>query len=489
MSAARDVLAGLRLEDGRLWIDAAEPFQLEDALAWLEGQEPYSFCTRARGTSKTCDLSAVVLSRLLATDQPERLYWLASDADQGALAISNLRGFATRTSGLAGQVDIQSRRVVALSSGAELIVLAADAPGSWGITPQFVAVDEIANWTDGPAARTLWQAASSAVAKREDARLAVITTPSNPDHWSFEVLQHARRSDLWRVSERRGPAPWINEERLTEQRERLPDAVYRQLWLGEWTAAEGSFLDPAVIDAAFKLDGPALQSSALSYVAALDLGAVNDRSVLAVGHRERGSEVVHLDRMQAWSGSRRRPVDFAEVERFIIEAHKRFRYSLRLDPWQGLDLAQRLRRAGIQTDEYNFSQASKQKLAATLLHSLNSGNLRLYEAEGLRDELLRLRLQQAASGAWSFDHKSGKHDDRATALALMTVAALDRANGGVPRSVAAHPWSGRRIRRGPLAPPPAEPKVHIPTSPPPPPEPRREGNFLIHPHRTKGGRQ
>jgi hypothetical protein len=60
------------------------------------------------------------------------------------------------------------------------------------------------------------------------------------------------------------------------------------------------------------------------------------------------------------------------------------------------------------------------------LHSLNSGGLKLYEAEGLKDELLGLRLRQSASGAWSFDHASGAHDDMAVALSLMLVGALER---------------------------------------------------------------
>ena len=219
-------------------------------------------------------------------------------------------------------------------------------------------------------------------------------------------------------------------DRLAEQRQRLPHAVFEQLFENRWTQAAGTFLDPAVIEAAFCLEGPSLQRDQFgqsSYAAGLDLGTVNDRTVLAIGHRD-GDRVV-LDRMQSWQGSRARPVDFAEVERFIVEAHRRFGFSLRLDPWQGLDLAQRLRAAGVHAEEFSFTSASKQRLASTLLSTINAGNLHLYEAEGLRDELLALRLVQSSSGSWSFDHRAGGHDDRATALSLMAVALLD---GSVP---------------------------------------------------------
>ncbi len=425
---ARDVLAVLPLEDGRRWIDAAHEFQRDDALQVLDGPAPFSFLTRARGSSKTTDMAALALSVLVAADHRLRAYWLAADADQGRLAIDAIGGFVARTSALVGRVDVQARRVIVPESGASLEVLPADAPGAWGLTPHWLFADELANWSGGPAARRLWEAASSAVAKRPDARMVVLTTAGSPDHFAFGVLRHARQSSLWRCGERAGPAPWMDADRLEEQRQRLPDAVFRQLFWNEWTAVAGSFLDPAVVDAAFCLDGPALEHDPAGfYAAGLDLGTVNDRTVLSIGHRV--GDRVRLDLMRTWQGSRARPVDFAEVEAFIRRAYERFRFVLRLDPWQGYDLAQRLRAAGIHAEEFTFSSASKQRLASTLLSTVNAGCLELYEAEGLREELRALRLVQSVSGAWGFDHRSGGHDDRAVALSLMAVALLERSAG------------------------------------------------------------
>jgi hypothetical protein len=150
--------------------------------------------------------------------------------------------------------------------------------------------------------------------------------------------------------------------------------------------------------------------------------------VLAVGHR--AGERVQLDLMRAWRGSRLRPVDFAEIEAAILDAHKRYRFTLHLDPWQGLDLAQRLRARGLRVEEYAFTTASKQRLAATLLSLVNGGQLALYEADGLREELQGLRLVQNPAGGWGFDHKTGGHDDMAVALSLMAVAAVGESRVG-----------------------------------------------------------
>jgi hypothetical protein len=295
-----------------------------------------------------------------------------------------------------------------------------------------VFADELANWSNTAAPKRLWEAVSSAVAKYADARLTVLTTAGDPEHFAAKVLEHAHSSPLWRVNEVRGPSPWADPDRLAEQKARLPQAIYEQLFENRWVAATGSFLDPALVDQAICLPGPATdRRDGRSYVAGLDLGHVNDRSVLAIGHRE--GEETHLDRLQVWAGSRSRPVDFGEVGRFIVTAHRRFRFRLRLDPWQGLHLAQELRAQGVPAEEYTFGTASKQRLATTLLEGVNTGALKLYDAEGLRDELLGLRVKQTSSGGWTFDHKAGGHDDRAVAIALMTVAAVERPAGGVKR--------------------------------------------------------
>jgi len=424
---ALEVMSALPLDTGDRWGDIARPFQLADAEAILIGDQPYAIETRSRGSSKTTDLSGIATALLLTMPPRSRLYWLAADAAQGQLAIDTIAGFAARTPTLAGVLDVQARKVVNRQTGTTLEVLPADAPGAWGLNPDAIFVDELANWADVPSARRLWEAASSAAAKKPGCRMAIITTASTPRHFAYAVLEHARTSDLWHVAEREGPSPWLDPEKLEEQRLRLPAAVFAQLFENRWTEAEGAFLDPAVVDAAFSLEGPALgaEMERSGYMAGLDLGHSKDRTALAIVHQIEGGDV-HLDRLQVWTPTKGAPVDFADVETFIRAAHERFRFTLRLDPWQGLDLAQRLRAAGIPAEEFNFNPSSKQKLASTLLHSLNAGKLQLYEAEGLREELLDLRVKQTAVGGWTFDHDSRGHDDRAVALALALVGAIER---------------------------------------------------------------
>jgi len=81
------------------------------------------------------------------------------------LLVDSVDGFATRTPELRGALKVDAYRVTATRSGSTLEVLAADAPGAWGLRPAFLVVDELAQWASTRAPRRLWEAATSAVAK------------------------------------------------------------------------------------------------------------------------------------------------------------------------------------------------------------------------------------------------------------------------------------------------------------------------------------
>jgi len=426
----RDVLAQLVLEDGRRWIEAAEDFQLADTLAVLEGDRPYQFLTRARGSSKTTDLAAVALADLLTLGSADRLYWVAADRDQGTLALDAIAGFASRSEWIGSRVDLQARKVLAPVSGASLEVLAADAAGAWGLRPRSIFADELAQWPDTAGPRRLWEALSSAVAKRKDSRLVVLTTAGDPAHFSAEVLEHAKGSPLWRVNEVAGPSPWMDERRLAEQRARLTESSYRRLFLNQWATAEDRLTDLEAVRECVSHEGALAYDPAAGYVVALDLGLKRDRTVAVVAHRE-GSRVV-LDRIETWQGSRLRPVKIEEVEDWVRQAAESYgRAPVIADPWQSIGLLQRLKEKGLAAKEYPFTAASVGKLAQTLYTLLRDRNLGLPDDRELIDELAHVRLIEKSPGVFRMDHDRGRHDDRAVALALAAQHLLTVSVGGV----------------------------------------------------------
>lgn len=494
MSAPLETLGLLLLEDGRRWADAAEAFQLEDVRAVLDGDRPYHFLTRSRGGSKTTDLAACALALLLAADVPDRLYWLAADQGQGALAVDVIAGFLARMPVLAERVKVEARRVRAVESGATLDVLAADAPGAWGLRPAAVFCDELAWWSDTPAPRRLWEAVSSAVAKRPDARLVVLTTAGDPAHFAAGVLDHARRSDLWRVHEVAGSAPWLDPVRLDEQRARLSESMFARLFLNRWTEAEDRLTSAGDLASCVAHEGPLEAVSRVGYAIGVDIGLKRDRTACAVCHLD-GARVV-LDRLAVWQGSRLRPVRLEAVEEWLKTAARDYnRAQVIADPYQAEGLAQRLQAAGVRVELHPFTAQSVGRLAATLYGLLRDQRLALPDDPELLDELAHVRIRETAPGTFRIDHDSGRHDDRAIALALSAAHLLREPQHGAAEvgpaiwtagasleqwhpehddSAAHRAWA----REHPCE--QCREEARNRRRPPPPPPPRRVGKFLIH---------
>ncbi len=433
VDVALDLLGGLVLEDGRRWGEAASPEQREDARAVLDPDSPpHSFLTRGRGGSKTTDLAAVTVAWLLAMAEPgARAYGAAADRGQAALLVDAIRGYVARTEGLAGAVRVDAWKA-SVPSGATFEALAADGPGAYGLRPSLLVTDELAQWGDTPGPRQLWEALVSSMPKVPGAKLAVLTTAGSPSHWSYKVLEGARASPAWRVSEWAGPVPWVSETALAEQRRLLTPSQYARLHLNIWTEAEDSLATRDDVLACATLDGPQHYDSAHRYVLAVDLGVRRDRSVLVVAHGEpaavrwEGAQRVDdglrvvVDRKLMWRPGRLRAVDLGEVEQAIVQAWESYgRPPLRLDPWQAIAMAQRLRGRGVEVEEFTFSSASVGRLGATLYGIIRDRRLAIDRSdEELIDELASVRLRETGPGTFRLDHSASGHDDQAVTVAL-----------------------------------------------------------------------
>jgi phage terminase large subunit-like protein len=456
MSDALDFLAALVLEHGRRWGDAAYDFQWADARAVLDESSsvPYNFLTRPRGGSKTTDLAGITLAAMATQlGSGSRLYALAADRDQGRLLVDAIRGFCHRTPGLEVLFQVDSYRVSLPRDDIVLEVMAADAPGAWGLRPALLIVDELAQWPDTNGARRLWDATSSAMAKRSDSRMVVLTTAGDPAHWSYQIREQAKTSSLWRLHEVPDPHPWQDPARLQEQRDRFPDSLFRRLFLNEWVDAEDRVTNAEEIRRCVKHRGALSPRPRVDYVIGVDTGVVDDRTAVAVCHLEPTrdeadiiTETVVLDELKVWHGTKGRPVDLSAVEQWIFETVHAFnRAHVVMDPWQMMGVKQRLENHRIGVTVFDFSEASKGHLAATLLTSLRDRRLHLTDDSDLLDELIQLQIRETKPNVLRIDHDPGRHDDRVIALLLAAQHLLSRPRPRKARLVPDHPLDGGQI--------------------------------------------
>ena len=436
---ALDLLGSMVAEDGRRWGDAATDWQWACARELLDPMAaPFRWESRPRGGSKTSDVAGIVLTAMVCLLRPGAMCdAYAAGKDQARLLVDSLNGFVQRTPGLGDLVAVDQYRV-RTKAGVVLEVMSADLATAYGRRPSFAVVDELCQWPATPGARGLWEAIVSSLPKVAGARLAVITTAGAPAHWSRKVRDGALVSPSWSVAEIPGPLPWVSASVLAEQRRLLSDSGFARFMLNEWTAPDDSLVSPDDLAAAVTLSGPQEPKVGVPYVAALDVGLTNDRTVAVVCHSEplsdgRDGHRVVLDRMQVWAGSRSAPVRLGEVEEWLLQAHRLYSGArLVADPWQAVGLLQRLAGAGMQVEEFTFSAQSVGRVASELMRALRDRRLALPDDEALLAELGSVRLRESSAGVVRLDHDASGHDDMATALGLAVLTLSQQPAYGRP---------------------------------------------------------
>jgi hypothetical protein len=423
---ALDLLASLPVDGDQLWGDQATGWQRRDAAGVFDPTGPQMhYLTRARGGRKTTDAAGIAVAlHLTCAPIGATSYVVAADADQAGHLLASVRSFILRQPLLRARMKVESRRVVFLADRemvSSLSVVPADEASAYGARPWLLLADELAQWPESANAKGVWAAMVSALPKVEGSRLVVLTSAGSPSHWAAKVLDQARRSPSWRVSETPGPLPWIPAEVLDVQRQLLTASQYARLHENRWVAGEDRLTSPEQVRSCIGHRGTLLPRKGVRYVAGLDVGLVNDRTVLTVAHPERrdGGVVVVVDRQQVWQGTRAHPVDLSVVEAACFEAAKGYGARLIFDPWQSVHLAQRLRARRVKVDEFTFSSASVGRLALTLYRLLRDGALDLPDDDALVDELSSVVLRESQPGQYRIDTTGDGHDDRVISLALV----------------------------------------------------------------------
>ena len=110
------------------------------------------------------------------------------------------------------------------------------------------------------------------------ARLVVLTTASDPAHFSRRIITTSAYDDpLWRVHEVPGPASSIDPKRLAGREEdAFPESLYLRLFENEWVASEDRLANEDDLLACVTLDRPLDPGlPGVRYMIGLDIGLKN----------------------------------------------------------------------------------------------------------------------------------------------------------------------------------------------------------------------
>ncbi|MCU1624245.1 MAG: phage terminase-like protein large subunit-like protein [Frankiales bacterium] len=439
--------------EGTRWGDTAATFQMENAAAILEATDDKAvrqfFVPGTRGARKTTDVAALCLT-LLEKQAPAyaKGFFIASDEDQASEIAEIAAEMIARTPGLRDLFTTTGTKITHIRTGASFVALAND-PSAMGKRPWFIIADELSNWPESKASRKFWTAMTTAIEKVPGCRLVVLTNAGSPAHWAYKRYEKAGTSKYWRVLEIPAPLPWHDEELLERQRENCQtEAEFRRLFWNEWTDEDSRLTTVEQIrDCITTRPRPCAPRPGVRYVAGLDVGWVNDATVLTVAHLEPRAQrllregdwlpvgdgsasprvadelaqallyTVVVDQIRVWKGTKKQPVDLTLVELTAVDIAQQYGATLIFDPREMVGAEQRARRR-VPTEAFHFSPSSKAVLATTMIRLFREQALDLPDDEDLVDELVHVNVVENSTGMVRLDHDPGRHDDRAISLAL-----------------------------------------------------------------------
>lgn len=413
----------LVLKDGRPLRDALEPWQVEHILNPLDARtdagEPafrLLYIELPRGHAKTTLAGAEALTELAVGGPFRRVSAYATDEGQARYLHDAAAGFIRRSSVLSEVFVIERDRIRIPERDSSLEIMSADDASAYGRTDDLTIFDEVGKLRK----RELWFAAYTAIAKQPHARILCISSPG----WSRSMVAWAIREaarttpGYYLFSPGKRLATWLDDAEFERQRtsSTQPEFVFRREQLGQWTDGDGAFITRADLARCPRL--PAYRtacSEQSTHVLAIDLGLKRDRTAAAILHRDRARDLVALDDLRVWEGSRDDPVLIAEVESHIRRAIDDYA-GLRVvvDPWNLVSTVQRFRG---RIKEFHFTAESKRRLAKNLYSLLHNGHFGYPPDADLERELLDVQLVERASGL-VIDHDSSGHDDMVVSIGM-----------------------------------------------------------------------
>lgn len=372
-------------------------------------------------------------------------YIVAADKDQGRLILDAMHQEAKLNPWLYSQLTFTKDRVDGPTGFVE--VLPADAGSAYGLRGRFYIFDEWTHWKN----EAMSTAVLSGSEKIPGSVVVILSNAGLIGSWQHEQKVVAESDPDWVVYEKRGQlATWMSPERVAKKARLLPPMEARRVYYNEWIdpAAASGYLLPHEVDACAAL-GRALrlmlrlrrEPGISNYVAACDYGARKDRTVCVVLHMTKDGTVV-IDRMDVFQGTPAAPVHPGTVYQWCLDVKKGFdprvfvldphelegtimdmeRQSMTVRRFTGrggkdnMEMAIHLRALIVNQKLVWYDRCGYQKV----VHPITNRE----EEQTFETELKGLVVVKKAYG-WRFDHESNAHDDKAVAVGMGALAAVE----------------------------------------------------------------
>lgn len=257
--------------------------------------------------------------------------------------------------------------------------------------------------------REIWEEILRPIIAQDPARWAMfIFTPKGRASWIYEMWAGAKdNKDFARYLLNAEESGIIPKEELEKLKKELPQRVYAQEMMGDFTESASSVFKNIELCVGGELE-PFKQGN--SYVTAVDLAKVDDFTVIITICRET-KKVVAFERFNT--------IDWAiQKEKILAHCNRYSSFCVVDATGLGDPIAEDLSRQGLSVLPFKITSSSKQELIERLMVAIEQRLVTFPKIQELVDELGIFSYEISDRGNVRFAAPEGSHDDCVMALAL-----------------------------------------------------------------------
>jgi phage terminase large subunit-like protein len=429
-----------------------------------DGRMPFTELCYSAGkkSGKTATAAFIVIytAFLLAPPRGE-LYLLANDLEQSTSRVFRAVTTILEASPLLRRsASITANRITFKSTGTTITAVPNEYKGFAGANPNLNVFDESCYFVSESSHR-LWAESVPSPARKISFRLSVSTAGFEGEPsplreiydrtmaYGTEVAPglfvHENLLCFW--SHRR-LAPWQTRAWIDEMARTLRPPQYQRLIENRWTSSESTFIEMPVWDSCVDPDTrPLAGDKSLRVWVGMDLGWKHDSTALVVVALD--GDVIQLVDHVVFTPTKNAPLDIeATAEAAVRSFAERFDLAcVGYDPWQAVDVTQRLTRAHLNMVPIAQSPQNQTPMASQLIDVLKQGRLRMYASRELRDAAAKTIVVESSRGYRLGKAKGSDRVDPIIALAMAVLLAGREESSGSRYTVT--DFSGEPLPEGP----------------------------------------
>lgn len=234
-----------------------------------------------------------------------------------------------------------------------------------------------------------------------------ISTPKGKNYL-YDYFLRGNKEPKWRsLRFSTYDSPLANKDLIDMFKVTLPEKLFKQEIEAEFVDSSSIFNNISDVMSLDELNEP---KQGGEYFAGIDIGLINDASVLSII-----DETGALVKYYRWVD-----IEAPELMDEIEDINKKWNFKSIVieNNNQGLTIYQDLRRRMYNIEDFNTNSRTKPELVNRLIHLFNTKEIKIVKDEYLRIELEAFIFKQNSNGNIKFMADNGFHDDCVMSLAL-----------------------------------------------------------------------